>query len=819
MENAHAQWVALLILGALLLATAIYGWRASIDATVNRYFAMHTLVVTWWVIGIAGTHSAHATEFWGRWTFTASALAPAAFLAFTQVFPTRDITLPRALAAFINPAAAAIAVISATTPWIVHSFVVTSGVLTRKPGPLMWAFSAYLVISAATILLFLTAKWRASRGLARAQLRLYYLGLLFFCVGAITTNLLLPSVVGDSRYSVLGPCFVLIFLAFVSHGIIRHRLMNVRLVIHNWLTFSIASGIASVPLIVVILVVSNPFRESASMAAVTFLVFAGAMGPPIWVQTRRLLHRYISRGDADFQTLIGSASSRLSRVLAPAQSADVIADTIFEAVRPEGVAIYTAPDGYDHLTLMHCRIGRPNFAQPSVLPRTITHELTAVPLLASFQSVAVDPDPSVTRMAADVLEANHWVMLIPLAGETQLLGAIAVGAKMSGDPYYLEDIALLRVLASQATVAFSNGRLYERVLLANQHIENIVATVQSGILVAYDKTAVRLMNDEAVRLLAISPSPQSGTLFPASELPPEIREILNRTFDSGIASQGVELVGLPIMCATTPLRRSDGDIVGVVAALSDLSTLKALEIERTRSERLTYFETLAAGLAHEIANPIAPIKIMAQLLPSRVHSESFVAEFTRTVTREILRIENLVGRLQCLSGPSNRAPAPVDLRVSLREAFDVMYPLFENRRVGLVLEPHDGPTIVNADSSELQELFLNLLMNAVEATPAQGLVTIRTAVEGTEARIDISDTGSGIKPDALHRIFEPFVSSKQRGSGLGLTICNGIVRRHGGTITAQNHDHGAVFTVRMPLSTKANLTTSTAHTPSTRPAS
>jgi signal transduction histidine kinase len=797
MEHAHEQWLALLTLGTFLLAIAVYGWRSSPYAAVNRNFAIQTLVVTWWVIGIAGTHSAHVAEFWGRWTFAAAALMPAAVLAFADVFPAPERAVPKFLTICIRLAAFGFAAMSIASSWIAHSFVVTNGVLTRSPGPLMRAFSLFFLASAAVILVSLAKKWSSTRGLARAQLRLYSLGLLFFCVGAITTNLLSPSIVGDSRYSPLGPCFVLIFLAFVAHGIIRHRLMNVRLVVHNWLTVSIASSVSVLPLLAVILRFTSV--DTTDSTSVVLLLIAGVIAPPIWMKTRYLLHRYVYRGDADFRTLISNASSRLSKVLAQKQSAVVVIDTIFEAVRPEGVAIYLAPDGDGNkdLTLLHARQSGV-FGLPSALPSFVTKELIGIQVLASFQSVAVDAKQRPSRLASEALETNHWALIISLAAETQLIGAMAVGRKLSGDPYYLEDVGLLQVLASQATVAFSNGQLYERVLLANQHIENIVATAQSGIVVAYDRETMRLMNEEALRLLGLPSSLRTPAVVSVTDLPKPLSDLLNQTWDSGSAIRAVDLIALPVMCSTAPLRKGE-EIVGVVGTLSDLSTMKALEIERTRAERLNYFETLAAGLAHEIANPIAPIKIMTQLLPSRYHNEAFIREFTRTVTREISRMERLVERLRRLSRPANRDRVPVDLRTVLTETFEVMQSSFEERRVTLSLRLCDAPLVVAGDPNELHELFLNLLTNAAEATPDEGQVLMEARPETRTAWVRVSDSGTGIPAAMVERIFEPFVSSKQRGSGLGLTICSGIVQRHEGTLDADNTGSGAAFTVRIPL--------------------
>jgi signal transduction histidine kinase len=601
---------------------------------------------------------------------------------------------------------------------------------------------------------------------------------------------------------------VIVFFAFVAHGIIRHRLMNLRFVIHNWLTSWIASIVAVLPLLLIATHEAER-RQAWDASSFALLLVAGLLGPPLWTRTQYFLHQYVYRGDADFRTLISEASGRLAQVLAPAETATVVSDTIFTAVRPEGVAVYAVRDIDQQITLIHSRQTERLFATPEVLPASVVSDL-GVRLLASPQVVPVDGGRSQSAQTSTILEENHWALIIPLSTEAQPIGAIAVGEKLSGDPYYLEDVRLLQVLGNQATVALKNAQLYERVLLSNQHIENIVATVQSGIIV-YDRFKVRVMNEAALHLLGLDSSIGVPATIPARELPLPIAELLDRTLESGSPARTADVTiqrtegPLSIMCSTTPLRSADGEVVGAVAALSDLSTLKALEMERARGERLNYFEALASALAHEIANPIAPIKLMTQMLPTRHRDEAFIRDFTRIVIREISRMQKLVDRLRRLSRPASSQRVVVDLRTVLRDAVDVVQPLLEEGQISFELIVCEESLLIQGDSSELQELFLNLLTNAVEATPPNGRVVAEAACESTEAYVRIEDNGPGISPEITERIFEPFVSSKERGSGLGLTICDGILKRHQGTITTRSTKDGASFTVRLPLAELGRL--------------
>jgi signal transduction histidine kinase len=256
----------------------------------------------------------------------------------------------------------------------------------------------------------------------------------------------------------------------------------------------------------------------------------------------------------------------------------------------------------------------------------------------------------------------------------------------------------------------------------------------------------------------------------------------------------------PVICTTSPLRDPGGTPLGAVAVFSDLTPLKELERQRRRAERLAYFEVLASAIAHEIKNPLVAIKAFAQLVPRRRDNEAFLENFGRVVTREIARMERLVERLRTLSRPANRPHHPVDVRMPVREVLELLQPSFEQKRIAVTVALGDEPAVVSGDDSELGELFMNLLMNAQEATPLDGRLTIDLTTTPTRVTITIADTGPGIPDELLERIFEPFVTTKQQGSGLGLAICMGIAEAHDAKLRVANQvTGGAVFTVELPV--------------------
>jgi signal transduction histidine kinase len=258
----------------------------------------------------------------------------------------------------------------------------------------------------------------------------------------------------------------------------------------------------------------------------------------------------------------------------------------------------------------------------------------------------------------------------------------------------------------------------------------------------------------------------------------------------------------PVICTTSPLRDPTGTILGAVAVFSDLTPFKQLERERGRAERLAYFEILASSLAHEIKNPLVAIKTFAQLIPRRHRDEQFVQEFSRVVTREIGRMERLVERLRSLSRPSDRPKQPIDVREPLHHALELLRPAFEEKRIALAVSFGPEPGLVLGDSSELEQLFHNLLINAHEATPPGGTVAVELAATAAQVLVTIADSGPGIPSELLEHVFDPFVTTKPRGSGLGLAISAGIAHGHRAKLHADNRPGGgALFTVAFPLTT------------------
>ena len=261
--------------------------------------------------------------------------------------------------------------------------------------------------------------------------------------------------------------------------------------------------------------------------------------------------------------------------------------------------------------------------------------------------------------------------------------------------------------------------------------------------------------------------------------------------------------------ATTPLRGGEEQALGAVAMLRDLTPVRQLEEQLRRSDRLAALGTLAAGLAHEIKNPLTAIMTFSRHIGRRYNDERFRQRFQSVVPRELERINAIVDGLLRLARPARLVLAPVHLPPLLEQALELCAPQIEARRIRVRREWAVGLPPVPGDAEHLDQAFLNLVANAIDAMEESGTLTVGVGWPASRGSaggpheglvVEVADTGSGIKPEETANVFNPFYTTKPGGTGLGLAIAHKIVEDHGGTVTFRSSPgQGTVFTVTLPL--------------------
>ena len=284
------------------------------------------------------------------------------------------------------------------------------------------------------------------------------------------------------------------------------------------------------------------------------------------------------------------------------------------------------------------------------------------------------------------------------------------------------------------------------------------------------------------------------------------------TDDEGLYLMRPNSSPLPVNAYTAPIFSQRGHQDGAVMIIRDLSRIKDLEGTLRRADRLSMLGTLAAGLAHEIKNPLGGIKGAAQLLSMEISGDNSLQEYTQIMIKEAERINTIIEELMDLGNPREPEIGEVDLARTMNDIVLLQNEAARSQRIDFKLRLDPSIPPVQGDENLLTRLFLNLIKNAREAIPRDGTVMIETRIApnyhltgpGRQSSpmvdIIISDSGCGIDSQEMERIFTPYFTTKSKGSGLGLAISQKIIEDHNGLLKIESTPgKGTTITVSLPL--------------------
>lgn len=254
-----------------------------------------------------------------------------------------------------------------------------------------------------------------------------------------------------------------------------------------------------------------------------------------------------------------------------------------------------------------------------------------------------------------------------------------------------------------------------------------------------------------------------------------------------------------------PLVVADRQERGAVIMLRDVTRDHADSANRMESERLNAIRMLAAGVAHEIGNPLNALNIQLQLLERELRrlpedSREGVMDLVAVARNEVTRLDHILTQFLRAIRPSKPQMAPERIEVLLKEALALLQQEIENRRIRIELDCPEVIPSLRVDKDQIKQVFFNLIKNALQAMTDGGALTIATTMTDTFVAIAFHDTGTGIAPEDLSHVFEPYYTTKPDGTGLGLMIVQRIVQEHGGKIDIQSGSQsGTTVTILLPL--------------------
>ncbi|MCS7080288.1 MAG: ATP-binding protein [Chloracidobacterium sp.] len=609
----------------------------------------------------------------------------------------------------------------------------------------------------------------------------------------------------------LGPT-VFIPLAF-GYAIVRYRLMDVDVIVRRSLTYALATFSVVMLFMLGVVKAADWMRETyptIPAGTTTFLqVIILSCGAILYAPFKNWLQERIDRlfYGARYDTRLGVADfgRAMATTTALPELLSAIAAKLSETVSVTDLAIFL-PDALHtgDAALMPVPL-RPVFVGGLDAPEAPPHIRERL-LQAGPRGYLVDEAG---------LAAGGLAYYFPCLARGRLVAVIALGKTTQRTLLTSEDTELLRSLSPYIAVAIENSLFYERerarvaeLARLKEFNESIIESINVGITVIDRCGRLTTWNHAFEKLFAIpaTAAPTVEAVFDPDLLRtmrevggddwsiPDARTIYRRR------TQGRDGQALVLNITLLPFRSRAAE-EGVLMCFEDMTAHVRLEEQLREADKLSSIGLLAAGVAHEVNTPLAGISSYTQMLLARCAADDPNRVILEKIRRQTLRASNIVNNLLNFSRTGNATFAPV----SPSSVLDDTLQLLETHLRGTAIDirrcySRDLPPVWG-DAGKLQQVFMNLILNARDAMPHGGVLTIAATGQGNAVVIEVTDTGVGIPADVIHRIYDPFFTTKEigRGTGLGLAVSYGIVQEHGGHIVVDSRPgHGTTFRVKLP---------------------
>lgn len=345
-------------------------------------------------------------------------------------------------------------------------------------------------------------------------------------------------------------------------------------------------------------------------------------------------------------------------------------------------------------------------------------------------------------------------------------------------------------------------------LLTNDQLEAALESMFDGIVVCNLDHEPVLVNKSAERILKIQ-SDGAGAPFWQSIDDEELKDFFYKALTSEETILGREFAlqgsgGTRIVSISFSALLSDERIAGTIIHIEDITEKRRKETQLRRAESLAALTTLAAGVAHEINNPLGSMAIRMQLLEKQIKSETpdrtAMEKHLRVMSEEIDRLKHIVVDFLFAVRPMDIQLLKENVGAVLEEVAELVEPEAERNAIRVKLDIGKNLPEVLADKRHLKQALLNLVQNAMAAMPEGGILGLKAEFRGDEITLSVSDTGTGIPEGLLTKIFEPYFTTKKSGTGLGLTITYKIIKEHSGEISLVSREgRGSTFTIHLPV--------------------
>jgi PAS domain S-box-containing protein len=777
------------------------------------------------------------TIYWGN--IVAGLLQPALFLHFVLTFPEKRLSVrkhPWLLALVYVPGSILLLLHYSAMRWLQ-----ASERLRWNLDRMEMSYGTVFFLAAAAVLWY--SYRRASTTILRQQLKWVTRGTILAII-PYSVLYVVPYLMGslpDAAMKISALSLALLPLTF-GYAIFRYRLMDVDLIFKRGVVYTLAAATVVGMYFGLVAGVAElvHMRQPGSgpVGLILAVVVTALLFDPVrkWIQDRVDHFFYRTRYDyrrtllefgrelsseTDLNTMLTSLMDRLSSTLGVDRMAIFLANGSSASV--------SANDGPERFALAKSFGLSADVTAPGNLDLSFLSEPRPEPaghLFFENTHQVLRENPGAQQSIAR-LDLNYY---IPCHAQQKTIAVLGLGKTSQGDFLSSEDMELLETLGGYLGIAIQNGQLYaslqqkaaeyERLKDFN---ENIVESINVGVMALDMEDRIESWNSQMEVMYAV-PRWQTLTQRLNAIFPAEFVEEFDRVRqNAGIHNLYKFRLKTPagevrtVNVAIAPLVTRKFQVIGRLIIMDDITERVALEAQLSQADKLSSIGLLAAGVAHEVNTPLAVISSYAQMLSKQLQDDPAKSGLMEKITRQTFRASEIVNNLLNFSRTSGSEIGDVDVNKVIGDTLALLEHQFKVAKVEVenALAPRLQP--IQGNPGRLQQVFLNLFLNAKDAMAGGGKLRVATS-NGDSVSVRISDTGSGIAPEHMPRIYDPFFTTKNapregqaRGTGLGLSVTYGIIQEHAGQIRVESHPgSGTTFTLEFPLSRKAKPRTSEA---------
>ncbi|HTQ95277.1 MAG TPA: ATP-binding protein [Candidatus Acidoferrum sp.] len=742
----------------------------------------------------------------------AQMLAPTLLLHFALVFPGRQGAGSKSFLkiAAIYAVPATIVTIHALTAFNALGFVpsVRSRIVLEQ---IEYGFLGVYFLAAG--LVFYLSYRRTRSGVLRQQLKWLtggtLAGSLPFTVFYVLPYLLDPQSKSWMQYSAI--TLVLIPLCF-GYAIIRYRLMDVDIIFKRGLAYTAATAAVAAIYFGLVAVIAELFHAQTSgpVAGMIAIVIAAFLFQPFREGIQARLDRFFYRDRLNYRRTLIEFGRTLTNEVRLEPMLGSVMDRVSQTLLVDRLAIFVEdaqhPGEMRLARSMGVRLVEPldlSFISPS------RPEFLSGPIFFESPRGARDVSDSVRR-TLEQLELNYF---IPCRIRDHTVAVLGLGKTVDGDYLSSDDVELVQTIAGYVAIALDNSQLYTsleqkavQVARLKDFSENIVESLNVGVLAVDLLGTIDAWNSRMEQLIGVNQPEAVGK--PYSQLLPQdlVQEIEARGDEeqvTGIYKHRLIHQGRAVVLnvSITPLVSKSGEKIGRLLLFDDVTQREQMEEQMSQTEKLTSLGLLAAGVAHEVNTPLAVISNYIQMLAKQLPEGDPRHAIIDKIVKQTFRASEIVNNLLNFSRTGPSALADVDVNHVVEETLSLVSHPLKTSQIQVVKQLGSSLPAVRGSANKLQQVFLNLFLNARDAMPQGGMLEVRTAAHNGSVEIEVVDTGNGISREHIHKIFDPFFTTKPggRGTGLGLSVSYGIIKEHAGKIDVRSTPgRGTSFHVEFP---------------------